>query len=356
MNKRIRVVFLVLFFVVFSGVEAVHAGYFRGEHYTLDELYGAIRAVDDLNPDLVTIEEIGKSVEGRPLLAIKIARPDGRRRAEVLITGNVHADEWTGHRVALAIAEELAQQDGKDTWVTSLLDSMDFYIIPLMNPDGFHRADKHMRCNFTMARDNANHVDLNRNWPYAREALMTDAKGRVVGGSSFKYHPNYHGPHPLSEPENIALDNLVKTHKFFLVIDLHTVGGHFSYAWSCTGEPSPHKEIYEAMGQEMLEHQDIKYQVHQSFDWYQIIGASKDWFYGRYGALALTIEVGKPSEFNKWAIGPVRLFNPFWAANDIDIGAWVDNDRDALLHAIEKGYEMTGGEPARPLDMEWVLE
>ncbi len=353
-----RVAFQVSVIVVVLFVSApVSAGYFRGDYYTLEDLYAAIYGLEDLNPGLVTIEEIGRSVEGRPLLAVKIARREGRGRGEVLITANVHADEWAGHRVALATAEKLAGQDGKDPWVTSLLDRMDFYIIPLMNPDGFHRADRHLRRNFTMARDNANHVDLNRNWPYARESLMSDAKGKIVGGSGFKYHPNYRGPYPLSEPENIALDDFVKDHRFFVVFDLHTVGGHFSYAWSYIGEPSPHKDIYEAMGKEFISHQGkCRYEVHQSFDWYQIIGASKDWFYGEYGVLALTIEVGRVSEFDRKAIGPIRLFNPFWAANPLDIQAWIDNDRDAILHSIEKGYEMTGGRPVRQQEIEWVME
>jgi predicted deacylase len=352
-----RGVVFVFIITMSAAAGPAQAGYMHGEHYTLDQLYSAIRALEGKGRGMASIEEFGRSVEGRPLLVVKIGRPDGKDRGEILITANVHASEWTGHRVALAIADRLIQDDEKDPWVTSLLDRMEFYIIPLMNPDGYFRADKHLRYNFTMARDNANHVDLNRNWPYAKEAVMDEARGRIIGGSGFKYHPNYRGPHPLSEPENIALDNLVKEHDFFVVFDLHTVGGHFSYAWSYTGKPSPHKEIYDAMGEDMIKHQHkCKYNVHQSYDWYQIVGASKDWFYGRYGILAITIEVGRSSEFDKKAIGPIRIFNPFYHSNPVRIQEWIDNDRDALLHAIDTGFNLTGGKPLPAQDMEWVLE
>jgi len=355
MNIKNRLLLALLVPLLLLAGDA-RAGYLRGGHYTLDEFYAAIRAVEDLNPDLVTIEEFGQSVKGRPLLVIRIARPDGKERSEVLLTGNVHADEFAGGRVALSIAERLAGDAGRDAWIDSLLDKMDFYVAPLMNPDGYAKASKHLDYNFTMARDNQRHVDLNRNWPYPREAAK-NLSGMVAGGSNFVLHPNYRGPHPLSEPENRALNDLVKDRRFFLIIDFHTTGGHFSYAWSYTGERPPNAEVFQAMGEEMVKRQGhYPYSVHQSFDWYQIVGASKDWFYGEYGALALTVEVGKPSMFDKSKIGLIRLMNPFWGANPLDLDAWILNDRDPSLYAIEKGYELTGGKPAQPLDMDWVME
>jgi len=333
---------------------AATAGYLRDGHYTLNEFYAAIRAVEEVHRDLVSVTEFGKSVEGRPLLLIKIAKPGGGD-SEVLITGTVHASEWTGGRVALAIAERLASGYGSDQWITGLLEDTDFYIAPLMNPDGYARADRHLDWGWTSARDNARHVDLNRNWPYPVSARPHSLEGRLLGGSNLKWDPNYRGPRPLSEPENRALDELVKTHDFFLVIDFHTTGGRFSYAWSYTGERPPHRDVYEAMGAAFRERQYLyKYEVHQSYDWYQIVGASKDWFYGNYGALALTVEVGKPSEFKWMKIGPVRALNPFWHSNPLEAEAWIANDRDATLYAVEKCRALTGGRPARPMDIEWV--
>lgn len=354
MTRIARFVFTVLLLqglVAFSA----DAGYFRGGHYTLDEVYEAINALGDLNPELATVEEFGKSVEGRPLYVVKISRPDNKARPKALVYATVHADEWTGDRVALAMAERLIIDDGRDEWVTSLLDRMDIYIAPLMNPDGYDRVSRHLDLNFTMARDNANRVDLNRNWPQAKGSGVENVRGATLGGSGFKWHPNYRGPCPLSEPENVALDRLVAQNGFFIIFDLHTVGGRFSYPWSFQEQAPPDRELFEAVGQAFIDHQQFQYKVHQSFSWYQIVGSSKDWFYGRYGSPAITIELGNLKKFDRGKLG-LRILNPFWQANPLDVQFWIDNDRDAILYAIEKAYELTGGKQLEPQDMEWVME
>jgi len=351
--RKSRVALLV-FILSLAFTTSASANWMQGGHYTLDEFYEAIRGMEDIAPELVTVSEFGKSVEGRPLLVIKIAVPDGKKRAEALITGTTHANEWTGGRVALAIAERLAKGRGNDEWIDSLLSDMDFYVIPLMNPDGYLDADRHLDWGYTWRRDNANHVDLNRNWPYPRE-VETSASGAFLGGSNFKWHPNYSGPYPLSEPETQALDRFVSEHRFFTEIDFHTTGGHFSYAWSWKPEPAPDKHVFQAMGVEFRKRQPHhKYQVHQSFEWYQVIGSSKDWVYATYGVRALTIEVGIPKEYNRWKMG-IRALNPFYRYNPLDVEHWIENDRDPTLYAIQKCYELTDGKPAEPVtEIEWV--
>jgi carboxypeptidase T len=333
------------------------AGYNRGGHYTLDELYAAVRAVASAHPDLVSLEEIGESVEGRPLLMLRIARRDGKDRPEALIYGNVHAMEWMGGRMALACAERLADDDGRDPWITQLLDRSDFYIIPLMTPDGYEKASRRLDLGFTTARKNADRVDLNRNWPYPEEARIDSFRGAFQGGGAFKWQGNYRGPHPLSEPENRALDQLVAAHEFFIIFDLHTVGGRFSYPWSYKEDAAPDQEMFRQIGAELAAHQDyFPYQAHQSYSWYQIVGSSKDWFYGHYGSPAVTIEVGNAEAFDHKKIG-LRALNPFFQYNPVDVETWIGNDRDAILYAADKARELTGGKRRAPVGgIEWVTE
>jgi hypothetical protein len=58
-------------------------------------------------PDLVTLEAIGHSREGRPLWLLTIDREPDRRRPAVWVDGNMHASELAGSSVALAIAEDV---------------------------------------------------------------------------------------------------------------------------------------------------------------------------------------------------------------------------------------------------------
>jgi protein MpaA len=113
---------------------------------------------------------LGRSVEGRPIVAFEVGDPDATRRE--LVVGCIHGDETAG----IAIARRLlhASPVGLDLWV-----------VPMLNPDGAAAG----------TRGNAHGVDLNRNFPWHWKRL----KGLV-----------YSGPRPLSEPETRIAYKLVK--------------------------------------------------------------------------------------------------------------------------------------------------
>src|SRR5579862_8867242 len=115
---------------------------------------------------------LGRSVDGRPIVAVETGDWDASRRA--LVVGCIHGNEQAG----IAIARRLARQ----TPPTEL----DLWIIPVLNPDGV-AAD---------SRGNADGVDLNRNFPW---------RWRPLTGAY------YSGPHPLSEPETKVASRLIST-------------------------------------------------------------------------------------------------------------------------------------------------
>lgn len=119
-------------------------------------------------PAVVETRQIGTSVEGRPITAVRRGTPGGR---VVLIIGVIHGDENAG----LAIIDLLEQYEvpaGVDLW---LVDSM--------NPDGVANNDRH----------NANQVDLNRNFPADWGPIGVPGDGQ------------YAGPSVASEPETQAM-------------------------------------------------------------------------------------------------------------------------------------------------------
>ncbi|MHB8470105.1 MAG: M14 family zinc carboxypeptidase [Gaiellaceae bacterium] len=105
---------------------------------------------------------LGRSVEGRAIVAHEILGAGAR--VTVLVVGCIHGNEQAGIAVANTL-ERVAPLPGVDLW-----------IVPVLNPDGV-AAD---------SRQNAHHVDLNRNFPAGWQAL------------SGVYDS---GPHALSEPE-----------------------------------------------------------------------------------------------------------------------------------------------------------
>src|ERR1700704_2435470 len=85
---------------------------------------------------------LGHSVQGRPIRAFEIGNPASPRK--VLVVGCIHGNEPAGIAIADALARGRAER-GVDLW-----------IVPDLNPDGV-AAD---------TRQNADRVDLNRNFPW----------------------------------------------------------------------------------------------------------------------------------------------------------------------------------------------
>jgi murein peptide amidase A len=110
---------------------------------------------------------IGYSVQHRPLVAYHLGNPAAKTTA--LLIGQMHGDEHAGVVVAGSLVHGSVSVEGINLWV-----------VPTMNPDG----------DAAHTRQNAHHVDLNRNWPY---------RWRHLTGMY------YSGTRPLSEPETRAM-------------------------------------------------------------------------------------------------------------------------------------------------------
>jgi protein MpaA len=126
---------------------------------------------------------LGYSVQHRKIVAYHLGDPDARPVSVLL--GQMHGDEPAGVVVARSILARAARLKGVNLWV-----------IPTMNPDG--------DANHT--RQNAHHVDLNRNWPYHWRPLT----GQY-----------YSGPHALSEPETRAVRRFLLDVRPRYVVSLH---------------------------------------------------------------------------------------------------------------------------------------
>jgi protein MpaA len=117
----------------------------------------------------------GTSVQGRPLVAYH-RKGSSQPTRRVVVFGVIHGDEQAGHLVIAALMSAALPAD------------LDLWLIPTINPDG-EAAD---------SRQNANNVDLNRNFPANWETRTVLSSG--------KYYP---GPSPASEPETRATMALV---------------------------------------------------------------------------------------------------------------------------------------------------
>ncbi len=89
-------------------------------------------------PTLVRLHNIGTSVGGYELWLIEITNQDtgpGESKPGMWMDGNLHPDELPGRRYLRSFYERLLSSYGKDPEVTRLVDTLTFYIIPILNPD-----------------------------------------------------------------------------------------------------------------------------------------------------------------------------------------------------------------------------
>jgi hypothetical protein len=125
----------------------------------------------------VTCDEIGRTVEDRPLVALRIARSRG---PVIYIQAGIHAGEIEGKDAGFAFLRDLL--DGKVA--PGALDAVRVTFIPVMNPDGHERVSPNNRPNQrgpeTMGfRTNAARLNLNRDYVKA-DAPETQAVLRVL--------------------------------------------------------------------------------------------------------------------------------------------------------------------------------
>ena len=99
-----------------------------------------------------TMDTIGMSVEGRSLILLRFNDPGtggsaSGEKLKVLIYAQQHGNEPSGKEAAIALARDISTGA-----FTDFLGSVDFYLIPQVNPDGSEKEQ----------RRNAGEMDLNR--------------------------------------------------------------------------------------------------------------------------------------------------------------------------------------------------
>ncbi len=110
------------------------------DHYPrYDELTQRLKDHAARRPDLVRLESIGRSFEGRDIWLMTLTGfdtgPDTDKPA-LWVDANLHSAELVGSVAALNLIEFLLDGYGRDADVTRCLDTRVFYICPRANPDG----------------------------------------------------------------------------------------------------------------------------------------------------------------------------------------------------------------------------
>ncbi|WP_371679084.1 M14 family zinc carboxypeptidase [Streptomyces sp. NBC_01276] len=207
------------------------------------------------NPGLTKVVSIGKTVQGKDILALKVSKDAKKGRdgdkPSVLYMSNQHAREWITPEMTRRLMHQTLDEYGKDPRITRLVDSTELWFLLSANPDGYDytfTADSARLWRKNLHDNNGDGkitavdgVDLNRNFAYK---WGYDNEGSSPSLSS----ETYRGPSASSEPETRALDAFEKRIGFRYAINYHSASELLLYGvgWQ-VATPTPDDVAYKAL-------------------------------------------------------------------------------------------------------------
>jgi murein tripeptide amidase MpaA len=116
---------------------------FFDRYYRYAELTEALQAFAREYPQLVQVESIGKSYEGRDIWLVTVTNTAigaANEKPALWADGNIHASEVSPTSACLYLLNKLVNHYGQDAEITRCLDTRVFYLCPRINPDGAELA------------------------------------------------------------------------------------------------------------------------------------------------------------------------------------------------------------------------
>lgn len=286
-------------------------------YHTVATLEEDLRRLAEEHPEIAELHRIGRSVEGRPLWALRIGERRGSDR-KVAFLGCHHAREWISVEMPYLLAEHLLENSATEP-VERWLQQGEVWVAPMVNPDGHEHSrtvNRLWRKNRRRNPGGSIGVDPNRNYGYMWGVLDISTSSHVPSDET------YVGPRAFSEPEVRAVRDLVSRELFGGVLSYHSYSQLILYPWGYTFEPIADEEdlremrgLADAMEGLIRGVHGRTYTAQQSSDLYLTAGDTTDWTYGEFGVPSFTIELRPASALEGGFILPAAQIEPCWEEN-----------------------------------------
>ncbi|XP_072275227.1 carboxypeptidase O-like [Pyxicephalus adspersus] len=249
------------------------------KYHPMDEIYAWSHQIRDAYPDLVTLNFLGSTYEIRPIYYFKIGLPSNKKKKVIWMDCGIHAREWISVAFCQWFIRELLERHNSNKIIQKALENMDFYIVPVINIDGFVYSWTTERL-WRKTRSPHNNgtcfgVDLNRNF---------DSSWCSIGASTNCSANTFCGPKPFSEPEAVAVKQMVESLKSDILcfLTMHSYSQLILLPYGYTLNLSQNHEEMMVVGEKAADSQvpvhGIRYRVGPaSHILYSNAGSSMDW-------------------------------------------------------------------------------
>uniref|UniRef100_A0ABI7WMB8 Peptidase M14 domain-containing protein n=1 Tax=Felis catus TaxID=9685 RepID=A0ABI7WMB8_FELCA len=256
------------------------------------QIYHEMDSIAGDFPDLASRVKIGHSFENRSMYVLKFGTAEGGRRPAVWLNAGIHSREWISVATAIWTARKVASDYGKDPTITSILEKMDIFLLPVANPDGYVYTQTQNRLWRKTRSINPGSrcvgTDPNRNW---------NASFAGEGASDNPCSEIYHGPHANSEVEVKSVVDFIQEHgNFKCFIDLHSYSQLLMYPYGYTVKKAPDADELDKVARRaakaLASLSGTTYQVGPTCTTvYPASGSSVDWAYDNGIKYAFTFEL-----------------------------------------------------------------
>jgi len=254
--------------------------------------------------------EAGRSVKNRKILFLRINNNKQWKKPSIMLSGTIHGNEPAGLVLLLRMAQFIINKISVDG--ESFI-GYDIWINPLINPDGLYFDENDV---YQATRNNANGVDLNRNFP---DPVM--------------------GPHPDNkeyQPETKAIMKIFDSIPFLFSVTFHSGEEVVNYPWDCKPDTHPDNQWFRYLAKNYVYFAnaygsndyfktlvnpsvDSTYGITRGYAWYPIYGGRQDYACFFKHCREFTIEIDKN------LITPEENLQFIWNANYLSILKLMNN-------------------------------
>nr|XP_012292531.1 carboxypeptidase B [Aotus nancymaae] len=244
------------------------------------------------NPDLISRSVIGTTFEGRAIYLLKVGKA-GQNKPAIFMDCGFHAREWISPAFCQWFVREAVRTYGSESHLTELLDKLDFYVLPVVNVDGYiytwtkNRLWRKTRS--TYDGSSCFGTDLNRNF---------DAGWCKIGASQNPCDETYCGTAAESEKETKALADFIRNNlssiKAYLTIHSYSqmMLYPYSYDYKVGTNSAELNTLAKAAVKELATLHGTKYTYGPGATTiYPAAGGSDDWAYDQGIRYSFTFEL-----------------------------------------------------------------
>jgi hypothetical protein len=270
-------------------------------YHNYAEMVADVNAIVAKYPAIASKRVLGRTYQGRDIVAVKISDNVGTDEAEpeVLYDANHHAREHLTVEMALYLLHQFTDSYATDARIKAIVDSREIWIVPSVNPDGaeYDIASGSYRSWRKNRQPNSGSAyvgtDPNRNYGFRW--------GCCGGSSTNPSSETYRGPSAFSAPETQVMRNFVSSRvvggvqQIKATMDFHTyselVLWPFGYtnARTAPGMTADDNNALSTLGRQMAA--TNRYTAEQSSALYITDGDLLDWLWGTYKIFAYTFEM-----------------------------------------------------------------